>query len=385
MYVCGVTVYDLSHIGHARSADRLRRDRAATCASRGYQVTFVRNFTDVDDKIIRRANAGGGRRARGLRALHRGVPRGHGRARRPAARRRAEGDRAHPADDRAHRAPGRQGPRLRGRTATSTSRCAQFPPYGRLSGKNLDDLLAGARVEVDERKRDPRDFALWKSAKPGEPSWASPWGPGRPGWHIECSAMAMQLPRRDRSTSTAAARTSSSRTTSARSPSPRRATGKPFARYWVHNGLRQPGRARRCRSRSATRCTIRDARRAPRPGGPAPLPPRHALPPPARVVARSASRRRRARSARLRGLVDGGASGVAGARHAAARAGRRPASTRSPASARASRRRWTTTSTRRRRSACSSTWPGRSTARATAVTEGRRGGGRVPVGRRASW
>jgi cysteinyl-tRNA synthetase len=68
----------------------------------------------------------------------------------------------------------------------------RFPRYGRLSGKNLDELLAGARVEVDERKRDPRDFALWKSAKPGEPSWDSPWGPGRPGWHIECSAMAMQ-------------------------------------------------------------------------------------------------------------------------------------------------------------------------------------------------
>ena len=68
----------------------------------------------------------------------------------------------------------------------------RFPAYGKLSGKNLDELLAGARVEVDERKRDPRDFALWKRAKPGEPSWPSPWGPGRPGWHIECSAMAMQ-------------------------------------------------------------------------------------------------------------------------------------------------------------------------------------------------
>src|SRR5207302_10259610 len=68
-----------------------------------------------------------------------------------------------------------------------------FPPYGRLSGKNLDELLAGARVEVDERKRDPRDFALWKASKPGEPAWDSPWGSGRPGWHIECSAMSTAL------------------------------------------------------------------------------------------------------------------------------------------------------------------------------------------------
>jgi cysteinyl-tRNA synthetase len=111
-----------------------------------------------------------------------------------------------------------------------------FPSYGRLSGKNLDELLAGARVEVDERKRDPRDFALWKAAKPGEPSWPSPWGPGRPGWHIECSVMAIRylgetfdihgggtdliFPHHECEIAQAEAD-----------------TGKPFARYWMHNGM----------------------------------------------------------------------------------------------------------------------------------------------------
>ena len=133
----------------------------------------------------------------------------------------------------------------------------RFPAYGKLSGKNLDELLAGARVEVDERKRDPRDFALWKRAKPGEPAWESPWGPGRPGWHIECSAMAMQLPRRD-----------------VRHPRRRRGPDLPAPRVRDRpdrgrhrQAVRallgaqrhgQHGRARRCRSRSATRSTIRE-------------------------------------------------------------------------------------------------------------------------------
>ena len=112
----------------------------------------------------------------------------------------------------------------------------RFPAYGRLSGKNLDELLAGARVDVNERKRDPRDFALWKAAKPGEPSWPSPWGPGRPGWHIECSAMAMKylgetldlhgggedliFPHHSCEIAQSEA-----------------ATGKPFSRFWLHNGF----------------------------------------------------------------------------------------------------------------------------------------------------
>jgi cysteinyl-tRNA synthetase len=123
----------------------------------------------------------------------------------------------------------------------------RFPPYGKLSGKNLDELLAGARVEVDERKRDPRDFALWKAAKPGEPSWKSPWGAGRPGWHIECSAMAMRylgesfdlhgggedliFPHHECEIAQAEA-----------------ATGRPFSRYWVHNGFVNMGKEKMSKS-----------------------------------------------------------------------------------------------------------------------------------------
>jgi cysteinyl-tRNA synthetase len=133
---------------------------------------------------------------------------------------------------------------------------AGFPAYGRLSGKPLDELVAGARVEVDERKRDPRDFALWKSAKPGEPTWDSPWGPGRPGWHIECSAMAMQylgesfdihgggddliFPHHECEIAQAEA-----------------ATGKVFARYWMHNGLVNMGREKMSKSLGNT-LTIRE-------------------------------------------------------------------------------------------------------------------------------
>ena len=128
------------------------------------------------------------------------------------------------------------GARLRGRRRR-VLRGARFPGYGRLSGKNLDELLAGARVDVDERKRDPLDFALWKAAKPGEPSWPSPWGPGRPGWHIECSAMAMKYLGEHARPPRRRARTSSSPTTRTRSPSPRPPRARPFARYWIHNGF----------------------------------------------------------------------------------------------------------------------------------------------------
>ena len=112
-----------------------------------------------------------------------------------------------------------------------------FPDYGQLSGKQLEDLRAGARVEVDEAKRDPLDFVLWKQAKPGEPGWDSPWGKGRPGWHIECSAMSIALLGRRSSTSTAAAWTSSSRTTRTRSRRAARASDATFAKFWMHNGF----------------------------------------------------------------------------------------------------------------------------------------------------
>jgi len=234
MYVCGVTPYDYSHIGHARSAmvfDVVRR----YLRFKGFRVTMVRNYTDVDDKIIRRAN-------------QEGVP----------ARQISERYIATEVDDMA--SIGIMAPDVAPKATEHIAEMVawierlvakgiayivdgdvyfeirRFPPYGRLSGKNLDELLAGARVEVDERKRDPRDFALWKAAKPGEPSWPSPWGPGRPGWHIECSVMSVRylgetfdihgggtdlvFPHHECEIAQAEAD-----------------TGKTFSRYWMHNGM----------------------------------------------------------------------------------------------------------------------------------------------------
>ncbi|HSF03333.1 MAG TPA: cysteine--tRNA ligase, partial [Solirubrobacterales bacterium] len=187
MYSCGVTVYDRSHVGHARML-MVFDVMARYLRFAGYRVTFVRNFTDIDDKIIRRA-------------AQEGV----------SAREVSERNIAAFREDMAALGvlPPEAEPRatehvpemiaLVGRLIASGHAYVvdgdvyfavrSFPAYGKLSGKNLDELQAGARVEVDERKRDPRDFALWKAAKPGEPSWPSPWGAGRPGWHIECSAM----------------------------------------------------------------------------------------------------------------------------------------------------------------------------------------------------
>jgi cysteinyl-tRNA synthetase len=188
MYVCGMTVYDHSHIGHARvlvSFDMVVRYLRA----RGYKVTYVRNITDIDDKIIRRAHENGeamdALTARFIDAMHE--------------------------DERTlYVVPPDAEPRATGNIDTITAmiatlvdkgyayaagngdvyyRVRRFPTYGRLAGKTLEDLQVGARVEPGEAKEDPLDFVLWKAAKPGEPSWPSPWGPGRPGWHIECSAM----------------------------------------------------------------------------------------------------------------------------------------------------------------------------------------------------
>jgi cysteinyl-tRNA synthetase len=234
MYVCGVTVYDLCHIGHARSAivfDVLRR----YLEFRGHRVTFVKNFTDVDDKIIRRASQEGVASAviseRYVEAFREDMA--------------AIGVRLGDVEPKAtEHIPQMIAliERLLGRGVAYAVggdvyfEIRRFPPYGRLSGKNLDELLAGARVDVDERKRDPRDFALWKAAKPAEPSWPSPWGPGRPGWHIECSAMAMAylgesfdihgggedlvFPHHECEIAQSEA-----------------VTDRPFARYWVHNGF----------------------------------------------------------------------------------------------------------------------------------------------------
>jgi cysteinyl-tRNA synthetase len=236
MYVCGITAYDLSHIGHARSAlvfDVIRR----YLEFKRYEVRFIRNFTDVDDKIIKRAEqegASAGEISERFIAEYQKDMENLGVL--PAT-----------VEPKAteyipHMIALIEHLLARGFAYTVDGdvyfEVRRFPSYGRLSGKNLEELLAGARVEVDERKRDPHDFALWKSAKPGEPSWESPWGPGRPGWHIECSAMSMEhlgtsfdihgggedliFPHHDCEIAQSEA-----------------ATDRPFVRYWIHNGFVQ--------------------------------------------------------------------------------------------------------------------------------------------------
>jgi len=190
MYVCGITVYDYCHIGHARvmvSFDVITR----YLRSQGWDVTYVRNITDVDDKILNRAIENGESFTdltdRMIDAMHEdedalGVLR-------PDIEPRATGhmddilDMVQILVDNHYAYVADNG--------DVYYRISRFPEYGKLSNKNPEDLLAGARVEVGDIKEDPRDFALWKSAKPGEVSWDSPWGAGRPGWHIECSAMSI--------------------------------------------------------------------------------------------------------------------------------------------------------------------------------------------------
>jgi cysteinyl-tRNA synthetase len=236
MYVCGPTVYDKAHIGHAMSSlifDVIRR----YLEYRGYAVRHVMNYTDVDDKIINRANQQG---------------------RDPIALAEFYIDEyMHHLED-LNILPATVYPRAtqeisqiiemvqtlieHGRAYAINGdvyfRVLSMPDYGKLSGRRLDDLQAGARVDVDERKENPMDFALWKSSKPGEPAWESPWGSGRPGWHIECSAMNLHhlgeqidihgggndliFPHHENEI----AQTES-------------LTSKPFARYWVHNGMLQ--------------------------------------------------------------------------------------------------------------------------------------------------
>ncbi|MBD2839058.1 cysteine--tRNA ligase [Pseudomonas sp. JM0905a] len=188
MYVCGMTVYDFCHIGHARvmvAFDVVAR----WLRHRGYDLTYVRNITDIDDKIIRRANENGepfeALVERMIAAMHEDEARLS--VLRPDIEPRATGHIAgmHEmiqtliAKGFAY-APG---------NGDVYYRVGKFEGYGKLSRRKIDELKIGARIEVDEIKEDPLDFVLWKGAKPGEPSWDSPWGPGRPGWHIECSVM----------------------------------------------------------------------------------------------------------------------------------------------------------------------------------------------------
>jgi len=254
MYSCGVTVYDLSHVGHARMMivfDVIARYLRFS----GYRLTFVRNFTDIEDKIIRRAN-------------QEGVPASEVSERYVEAFRRdiaALGVLAPEVEPKATEHVPEMILLIERLVARGYAyvvdgdvyfEVRRFPGYGKLSGKNLDDLMVGARVEVDERKRDPRDFALWKGAKPGEPAWDSPWGPGRPGWHIECSAMSIRylgesfdihgggedliFPHHECEIAQSEA-----------------VTGQTFARYWLHNGMVNMGREKMSKSLGNT-LTIRD-------------------------------------------------------------------------------------------------------------------------------
>lgn len=188
MYVCGITAYDLCHIGHARSAlvfDVLSRQLRHI----GLEVRFVRNFTDVDDKIINRANKEG-RDWREVAQTY--ITAFHEDMDRLGVLRADEEPRA---TDYIPQIQAICSTLIESGKAYPTPsgdvyfRVRAYEPYGKLSGRSLDDLLSGARVAPGEEKEDPLDFALWKAAKPGEPFWESPWGKGRPGWHIECSAM----------------------------------------------------------------------------------------------------------------------------------------------------------------------------------------------------
>ncbi len=234
MYVCGVTVYDNCHIGHARANvafDVVYRYLRHS----GFDVTYVRNYTDIDDKIINRANQEGVEFSviseRYIKAfdedmarLNLAIPTHQPKATEYVDEIIALVEKLV--------AKGSAYP-VAGDVYFSVEK---YAGYLKLSGRNLEEMQAGARVDVDERKRHPMDFALWKGAKPGEPFWSSPWGNGRPGWHIECSAMSMQLlgetfdihgggkdlvfPHHENEIAQSEA-----------------ASGKPFVRYWMHNGF----------------------------------------------------------------------------------------------------------------------------------------------------
>jgi cysteinyl-tRNA synthetase len=235
MYVCGPTVYNYIHIGNARPAvvfDAFRR----FLEYRGYKVIMVQNFTDIDDKIINEANEWGvdfkdvadtfiaeywkDAQSLGIRAAN-----------------------FHPRTTDYVNEIVEAVEKLISKGYAYTAEngdvyfsVKKFERYGKLSGKKIEDLISGARVEVNTLKKDPLDFALWKAVKPGEPSWDSPWGCGRPGWHIECSVMSQKLlgdtfdihaggedlifPHHEDEKSQSEA-----------------LTGKPFARYWMHNGM----------------------------------------------------------------------------------------------------------------------------------------------------
>lgn len=188
MYVCGITVYDYCHIGHARvlvAFDVITK----FLRTQGWDVTYVRNITDIDDKIIKRANENGEEFSaltkRFIEYMHEDETR-LGIAR-PDIEPRATAYIDQIVD--MNKTLIDKGFAYAASNGDVYYRVTRFADYGKLTNKNVDELLVGARIEVDEIKEDPRDFVLWKAAKAGEPAWKSPWGNGRPGWHIECSAM----------------------------------------------------------------------------------------------------------------------------------------------------------------------------------------------------
>jgi cysteinyl-tRNA synthetase len=188
MYVCGMTVYDYCHLGHARVMvvfDLVNRWLRAS----GFDVTYVRNITDIDDKIIKRANENNetieALTGRFIQAMDEDAEKLG--VMRPDIEPKATTHIGEMLD--MIGALIEKGHAYQADNGDVFYAVNSFAAYGKLSGKSLEDLRAGERVDVDHTKRDPMDFVLWKSAKPGEPSWDSPWGKGRPGWHIECSAM----------------------------------------------------------------------------------------------------------------------------------------------------------------------------------------------------
>ncbi len=238
LYVCGVTVYDHCHIGHARGAvvfDVLHR----TLKAKGYPVTYVRNVTDVDDKIIQRALSERGqdlKRAAQLVAkkYEQSFREDFGRLGLLAPTQEPRATEFIPKMVQSIQALIQNGVAYEGSDGVYFS-VRKSPPYGQLSHQNPDQMLEGVRIESGEGKKDPLDFALWKKAKPEEPSWPSPWGEGRPGWHIECSTMSTDIlgdtfdihgggqdlifPHHENERAQALG------------------AGKPFAKVWLHNGL----------------------------------------------------------------------------------------------------------------------------------------------------
>ncbi len=234
MYVCGPTVYNFFHIGNARPFvvfDTLRR----YLEYRGYKVKFIQNFTDIDDKLIRKANEEG---ITVPEVAERYIKEYYTDADALSVERATCNPRAtehipqiialvETLIQKGHAYPAENG--------DVYFSVRSFPGYGKLSGQSIEDLESGARIDPTDVKRDPLDFALWKGAKPGEPAWDCPWGKGRPGWHIECSAMSMELlgPTFDIHAGGQDLVFPHHENEIAQSEA---ATGKPFARYWMHNG-----------------------------------------------------------------------------------------------------------------------------------------------------